>query len=106
MAPRVDSAALNVQPRQRRQVYESLAKTPAGCSVKDLLRDFDMQESDLRESLRKLDSAGLAQRIKGNWRAVPLEGGSVGEPAVDDGVPAPRASGSDSAGTITLGGGH
>jgi hypothetical protein len=92
MAP-VDSAALNVQPQQRRQVYEGLARVPAGRSVKDLLGDLDMQESALRESLRKLDSAGLAQRIKGTWRAVPLEAadrGSVGEPAVDDGVPAAR----------------
>ena len=90
-----DSAALNVQPQQRRQVYEGLAKVPGGRSVKDLLgdRDLHMHESELRESLRKLDSAGLAQRIKGSWRAVPLEAadrGSVGEPAVDDGVPAPR----------------
>jgi hypothetical protein len=86
MAPRPDSAALNVQPRLRRHVYAGLAEVPAGRSVKDLLQDFDMQESDLRETLRKLDSAGLATRIKGTWRAVPLEG----EPAVDDGAPAPR----------------
>jgi hypothetical protein len=93
MAPRPDSSALNVQPRQRRQVYEGLARAPAGRSVKELLSDFDMHESDLRESLGKLDSAGLAERIKGTWRAVPLEAhdrGSVGEPALDDGVPAPR----------------
>lgn len=92
MAP-LDSAALNVQPQQRRQVYEGLAKAPAGRSVKDLLGDLDMRESDLRESLRKLDSAGLAQRIKGTWRAVPLEAtdrGSVGERAVDEGGAAPR----------------
>ena len=73
MAPRADSAALNVQPRQRRTVYEGLAKAPVGRSVKDLLSDFDIPEDDLRETLRKLDSAGLAQRIKGTWRAVPLE---------------------------------
>jgi len=54
-------------------VYEELAKVPAGRSVKELLRDRDMPESDLREALRKLDSAGLAQRVKGTWRAVPLE---------------------------------
>ena len=78
MAPRPDSAALNVQPRQRRYVYDGLAKVPAGRSVKDLLRDFDMQESDLRESLRKLADAGLAQRIKGTWRAVPLEAADRG----------------------------
>ena len=77
MAPRPDSAALNVQPRQRRHVYEGLAKMPAGRSVKDLLRDFDMHESDLRE-LRKLDNAGLAQRIRGTWRAVPLEPTDLG----------------------------
>jgi hypothetical protein len=93
MAPRPDSAALNVQPRQRRHVYEGLAKVPAGRSVKELLRDFDMQESDLREALRKLDNAGLAQRIKGTWRAVPLEAddrGSAAEPAPDLVVSDPR----------------
>ena len=74
MAPRADSTALNVQPRQRRTVYEGLAKEPDGRSVKDLLADFDIAEPDLRETLRKLDAAGLAQRIKGNWTAVPLEG--------------------------------
>jgi hypothetical protein len=93
MASRPDSAALNVQPRQRRLVYEGLVQVPAGRSVKELLRDFDIQESDLRETLRKLDNAGLAQRIKGTWRAVPLEAadrGSAGELAPVDGVPAPR----------------
>jgi hypothetical protein len=54
-------------------VYEGLAREPEGRSVKDLLRDFDMPEPDLRETLRKLDAAGLAQRVKGNWTAVPLE---------------------------------
>ena len=77
MAPRADSAALNVQPRQRRTVYEGLAKEPDGRSVKDLLADFDIAEPDLRETLRKLDAAGLAQRIKGNWTAVPLEGANA-----------------------------
>lgn len=75
MAPRADSAALNVQPRQRRTVYRGLAEVPAGRSVKDLLLDLDVPEPDLRETLRKLDAAGLAQRIKGTWRAVPLEDG-------------------------------
>jgi hypothetical protein len=73
MALRVDSAALNVQPRQRRTVYEGLAKEPEGRSVKELLGDFDIPEPDLRETLRKLDAAGLAQRVKGTWRAVSLE---------------------------------
>jgi predicted transcriptional regulator len=73
MAPRADSAALNVLPRQRRQVYEGLAQVPDGCSVKELLREFDIPEPDLRETLRRLDAAGLAQRVKGTWRAVPLE---------------------------------
>jgi HEPN domain-containing protein len=54
-------------------VYEGLANAPDGRSVKELLREFDMQEDDLRETLRKLDSAGLAQRVRGSWRAVPLE---------------------------------
>jgi DNA-binding IclR family transcriptional regulator len=73
MPPRADSATLNVQPRQRRDVYESLAKLGAGRSVKDLLGDFEMPESELRETLRKLDAAGLARRMKGTWWAVPLE---------------------------------
>jgi hypothetical protein len=92
MAPRPDFAALNIQPRQRRHVYEGLTRVPTGRSVKDLLRDFDMQEGDLRESLRKLEHAGLAQRIKGTWRAVPLEAADLGsaDEAADRGVPAPR----------------
>jgi predicted transcriptional regulator len=89
MALRVDSAALNVQPRQRRQVYEDLAKVPGGRSVKELLRDRDIPESDLRETLRKLDSAGLAQRVKGTWRAVPLDtadDGPTTEREIDGGL--------------------
>jgi predicted ArsR family transcriptional regulator len=74
MDQRADSATLNVQPRQRRQVYAELAKAPAGRSVKELLQDSDLPEQELRETLRKLDSAGLAQRVKGTWRAVPLRG--------------------------------
>jgi hypothetical protein len=73
MAPLADSATLNVQPRQRRVVYEGLAKLPAGRSVKDLLGDFEIPESELRETLRKLDEAGLARRMGGTWSAVPLE---------------------------------
>jgi hypothetical protein len=74
MAEYADSSTLNIQPRQRRMVYEVLAKQPSGSSVKDLLRTGDILESDLRETLRKLDRAGLAERIKGTWRAIPLQG--------------------------------
>ena len=74
MAPRVDTAALNVQPKQRRHVYQALADVPEGRSVKELLGEMDMPERDLRESLRKLDDAGLVLRVKGLWKAVPLEG--------------------------------
>jgi DNA-binding transcriptional ArsR family regulator len=73
MPPRADHATLNVQPRQRRDVYEGLAKLSEGRSVKDLLDDFEMPERELRETLRKLDEAGLARRMKGTWWAVPLE---------------------------------
>jgi DNA-binding transcriptional ArsR family regulator len=73
MAPLADPATLNVQPRQRRVVYAALAKLPAGRSVKDLLIQFKIPESELRESLRKLDEAGLAKRTKGTWSAVALE---------------------------------
>jgi DNA-binding IclR family transcriptional regulator len=91
MPPRADSATLNVQPRQRRDVYKSLAALPTGSSVKDLLRQFEIPESELRETLRKLDAAGLARRMGGTWQAVPLE---TAEPrssrapeAVEDSLP-------------------
>jgi predicted transcriptional regulator len=74
MAQHANFSTLNVQPRQRRMVYEDLAKEPSGRSVKELLRDGNIPEDDLRETLRKLDSAGLAQRVKGTWRAIPLQG--------------------------------
>jgi predicted ArsR family transcriptional regulator len=68
-----DAAALNLQPRQRRRVYMRLAEAPAGRSVKHLLGELDIAEPELRETLRKLDAAGLARRIKGAWMAVALE---------------------------------
>jgi predicted ArsR family transcriptional regulator len=83
MDQRANTATLNVQPRQRRQVYAELAKAPDGRSVKELLQDSDLPEQELRETLRKLDSAGLAQRVKGTWRAVPLSGAD-GEPVGSD----------------------
>ena len=70
--PQASAATLNVQPRQRRGVYEALATLPTGGSVKDLLREFEIPEAELREALRKLDAAGLVQRTKGTWSAVPL----------------------------------
>jgi hypothetical protein len=72
MAEHPDFSTLNVQPRQRRMVYEDLAKEPTGRSVKELLLESDIPEIELRQTLRKLDSAGLAERIKGTWRAIPL----------------------------------
>ena len=92
MAPRADSAALNVQPRQRRLVYEGLAKVPEGRSAKDLIEELDMPEAELRETLRKLDSAGLAQRTKGVWRAVPLEPAEAGSQAAAVTPPPPAAA--------------
>jgi DNA-binding transcriptional ArsR family regulator len=71
--PATDSIALNVQPRQRRDVYQALAKTPEGRSVKDLLADIGMSEADLRQSLRKLDNAGLVHRAGRLWTAVQLD---------------------------------
>lgn len=68
-----DAAALNVQPRQRRDVYQALAQTPEGRSVKDLLASVEMSETDLRHSLRKLDDAGLALRAGRLWTAVQLD---------------------------------
>jgi DNA-binding transcriptional ArsR family regulator len=74
MAPRANAAALNIQPRQRREVYHALGKVSEGRSVKELLADLDMVESDLRESLRKLDDAGLAHRNRSIWRVVSIDG--------------------------------
>ena len=81
---------LNVQPRQRRVVYEGLAKLHAGGSVRDLLGDFAIPESELRETLRKLDRAGLVRRTRGIWCAVPLDTAesSSGLPESGSGIPA------------------
>jgi predicted ArsR family transcriptional regulator len=85
MAPQATSAGLNVQPRQRRDVYHALGKGTEGRSVKDLLADVDMPEHDLRESLRKLHDAGLAQRTRATWRAVSIDGADPEiSPASDD----------------------
>ncbi len=73
MPPQADSATLNLQPRQRRDVYEGLAKQPEGRSVKDLLDELTIPEAELRESLRKLDQAGLVRRTKATWCAIPLQ---------------------------------
>jgi predicted ArsR family transcriptional regulator len=77
MAAQADAATLNVQPRQRRTVYMWLSAAPAGRSVKHMLDELDIPEPELRETLRKLDAAGLARRSKGMWVAVPLAGSDV-----------------------------
>jgi hypothetical protein len=59
-------------------VYAALADAPTGRSVKELLAELDIPELDVRDSLRKLDEAGLALRVKGVWTAVPL---AASEPA-------------------------
>jgi hypothetical protein len=46
--PAADATALNVEPRQRRDVYQATAKTRDGCSVKDLLGDVEMSETARR----------------------------------------------------------
>ena len=82
MPPQANAATLNVQPRQRRGVYEALASLETGMSVTALLGTIEMPEAELREALRKLDAAGLVRRTKGAWSAVPL-------------APEPESSGSD-----------
>jgi predicted ArsR family transcriptional regulator len=74
MNHRADAATLNVQPRQRRDVYTWLAGAETGRSVKHLLDDLEIPELELRETLRKLEAAGLARRTRATWMAVPLEG--------------------------------
>ena len=87
MASPAGPSTLNLQPQQRRHVYEGLAKAPEGRSVKQLLDDIDIPEPDLRESLRRLDRAGLAERVRGTWRAVPLA--PAAQPAPADGQTPP-----------------
>ncbi|HZH24048.1 MAG TPA: hypothetical protein VEY49_04035 [Solirubrobacteraceae bacterium] len=58
-------------------MYDGLAASPDGRSVKELMTDFDIPEQDLRETLRKLDQAGLAQRVKGVWKAISIEPDAV-----------------------------
>jgi DNA-binding transcriptional ArsR family regulator len=79
-----DAATLNCQPRQRRSVYLWLADAPDGRSVKHLLAELDVPEPELRETLRKLDAAGLAKRVKGTWMAIPLEGAEPKVPVASD----------------------
>ena len=73
METQVDTSTLDRQPRQRRTVYALLARDADGCSVKQLLEDSTVPEAELRETLRKLEAAGLAQRSRAVWMAVPVE---------------------------------
>jgi hypothetical protein len=73
MTMRVDAATLGRQPRQRRTVYEQLAKDAEGRSVSDLLQDWSAPEAELRETLRKLEAAGLVERKRAVWTAIPIE---------------------------------
>jgi hypothetical protein len=84
MPLRADAATLNIQPRQRRSVYRWLAEEPEGRSVKHLLGERDIDEPELRETLRKLDAAGLARRVRGTWMAVPLEDSDPKIPVASD----------------------
>jgi hypothetical protein len=84
MPLRADATTLNIQPRQRRSVYMWLADIPGGRSVKHLLGELDIAEPELRETLRKLDAAGLAKRVKGTWVAVPLEGSEPQVPVASE----------------------
>ena len=92
MDTRPDAAMLNVQPRQRRHVYARLAEAPEGCSVKELLAELDIPELELRETLRKLDAAGLAKRTRAMWVAVPLEGSDSAPADVSGSEMSPSAS--------------
>jgi hypothetical protein len=83
MPPTADATTLNLQPQQRRDVYEGLALMPE-TKFKDLVGELDIPEPELRIALRKLDAAGLARRTKGTWSAIPLE---TDEPAPDAAAP-------------------
>lgn len=71
MVTQVDASTLDRQPKLRRTVYEQLASSGDGRSVKELLEECDVPEADLRETLRKLEAAGLVQRSRAVWTAVP-----------------------------------
>src|SRR4051812_15275761 len=92
-----DATTLNVQPRQRRDVYGWLASAPDGCSVKTLRGEHDTPEVELGETLRKLDAAGLAKRVRGPGVAVPLDGADA--PAWGRPAGAPNAAVSSAART-------
>ena len=89
--PTPNAATLNVQPRQRRSMYEWLAESPEGRSVKTLLSELSIPEPELRETLRKLEAAGLAKRVKGTWVAIPLEGAEPPADAEPSAAEAPDA---------------
>lgn len=72
MVTTVDASTLDRQPKPRRVVYARLASEADGCSVKQLLEDSGVPEAELRETLRKLEAAGLAQRSRAVWTAVPI----------------------------------
>jgi len=82
MPPTADATTLNLQPQQRRDVYEGLALRPE-TKFKDLVGEFDIPEPELRIALRKLDAAGLARRTKGTWSVVPLETAEPEPPKVE-----------------------
>jgi predicted ArsR family transcriptional regulator len=69
----VDAFTLNRQPQQRRNVYAILEAEPEGRSVKQLLSDSGVPETELRDTLRKLEAAGLVRRSRAVWMAVPLD---------------------------------
>ena len=75
MTPPVDAATLGRQPKQRRTIYEHLAQDPEGRSVSELLQESSAPEAELRETLRKLEAAGLVQRHRAVWTAVPIDAG-------------------------------
>ena len=72
MVTAVDASTLDRQPRQRRAVYQHLANGEDGLSVKELLQESDVPEAELRETLRKLQAAGLVQRSRAVWTATPI----------------------------------
>jgi DNA-binding Lrp family transcriptional regulator len=74
MSTEIDASTLDRQPRARRHVYELLADDPEGRSMKELLREAGVPEPELRETMRKLEAAGLVRRSRAVWTAVPVNG--------------------------------
>jgi len=62
MHPRAFSSTLNVQPRQRREIYERLAQQSAGCSARRLRDHASETVNSTRRATKALPEAAALER--------------------------------------------